>query len=177
MTIIEADSQHLVGVNAESISTAGRLSSEQTARFCQAVPRGDIRLTCVSARCGCLPRAAISTSREWAAIGEVAPLLLAAGARLRCSRCSWSRRYTCSTSNEPSAATSVTVAPADTKRTASNRCSATDNATTTNPDLPSPTPRGEIALRLPKTDRCRALTGTELSGISWRRTPAVRLRT
>jgi hypothetical protein len=33
----------------------------------------------VSARCGWLPRAAISTSREWAAIGEVAPLL-AAGA-------------------------------------------------------------------------------------------------
>jgi hypothetical protein len=51
----------------------------KTARFCQAVPRGDIRLTCVSARCGWLPRAAISTSREWAAIGEVAPLLLAAG--------------------------------------------------------------------------------------------------
>jgi hypothetical protein len=33
----------------------------------------------VSARCGWLPRAAISTSREWAAIGEVAPLLLATG--------------------------------------------------------------------------------------------------
>ena len=48
-------------MNAESISTAGRLGSEQTAR------------------CGCLPRAAISTSGEWAAIGEVAPLLLAAG--------------------------------------------------------------------------------------------------
>lgn len=33
----------------------------------------------MSARRGWLPRAAISTSREWAAIGEVAPLLLAAG--------------------------------------------------------------------------------------------------
>jgi hypothetical protein len=33
----------------------------------------------VSVRCEWLPRAAISTSREWAAIGEVAPLLLAAG--------------------------------------------------------------------------------------------------
>src|SRR5271156_5933861 len=77
--VIEADSRHLVYVNAESISSPGRLGSEQTARFCQAVPRGDIRLTCVSARCGWLPRAAISTGREWAAIGEVAPLLLAAG--------------------------------------------------------------------------------------------------
>src|SRR5271156_6049647 len=77
--IMEADSRYLVYVNAESISTAGRLGSEQTVRFCQAVPRGDIRPTCVSARCGWLPPAAISTSREWAAIGEVAPLLLAAG--------------------------------------------------------------------------------------------------
>ena len=34
----------------------------------------------MSARRGWLPRAAISMSREWAAIGEVAPLLLAAGA-------------------------------------------------------------------------------------------------
>jgi hypothetical protein len=76
---MEADSRYLVYVNAESISTAGRLGSEQTVRFCQAVPRGDIRLTSVSARCGWLPRAAISISREWAAIGEVAPLLLAAG--------------------------------------------------------------------------------------------------
>src|SRR5271166_6212271 len=76
---MEVDCRLAVYVIPESISTPGRLGSEQTARFCQAVPRGDIRLTCVSARCGWLPRAAISTSREWAAIGEVAPLLLAAG--------------------------------------------------------------------------------------------------
>jgi hypothetical protein len=76
---MEVDSRLVVYATAESISTAGRLGSEQTARFCQAVPRGDIRLTCVSARRGWLPRAAISTSREWAEIGEVAPPLLAAG--------------------------------------------------------------------------------------------------
>jgi hypothetical protein len=76
--IMEVDRQLLVYTNAESISTPGRLGSEQTARFGQAVPRGDIHLTCVSARRGWLPRAAISTSREWTVIGEVAPLLLAA---------------------------------------------------------------------------------------------------
>jgi hypothetical protein len=61
------------------MSTPRRLGSEQTELFCQAVPRGDIRLTCVSARCGWLPPAAMSTSREWAAIGEVVSLLLAVG--------------------------------------------------------------------------------------------------
>ncbi len=76
---MEVDCRLAVYVIPESISTPGRLGSEQTARFGQAVPRGDIRLTCVSARRGWLPRAAISMSREWAAIGEVVPLLLAAG--------------------------------------------------------------------------------------------------
>jgi thioredoxin reductase len=33
-------------------------------------------------------------------------------------------------------------------------------------------PRGDIALRVPKTDRCQASTGTELSSISWHRTLA-----
>jgi hypothetical protein len=73
------NSQRLVCPKCRKHHHPRKTGREQTARFCQAVPRGDIRPTCVSARCGWLPRAAISTSREWAAIGEVAPLLLAAG--------------------------------------------------------------------------------------------------
>src|SRR6516165_2898226 len=53
-TIMKANSQRLVsaakGRKHHHLRKAGR---GQTARFCQAVPRGDIRLGCVSARCGC----------------------------------------------------------------------------------------------------------------------------
>src|SRR5271163_3360020 len=75
---MKAESQRLVYPECRKHQHPRKTGREQTARFCQAVPRGDIRLTCVSARCGWLPRAAISTSREGAAIGEVAPLSLAA---------------------------------------------------------------------------------------------------
>jgi hypothetical protein len=55
-------------------------SGQRTDRaVCLAVPRGDIRLNCVNAQYGWLPRTAIGTSREGAATAEVAPLLLAAG--------------------------------------------------------------------------------------------------
>ena len=77
--MMRRNSQRLVCPKCRKHHHPRKTGREQTARFCQAVPRGDIRPTCVSARCGWLPRAAISTSREWAAIGEVAPLLLAAG--------------------------------------------------------------------------------------------------
>jgi hypothetical protein len=60
------------------------------------------------------------------------------------------------------AATSVTVAPANTNRTASNRCSTTDNATSTNPDLPSPTP--------PRGHHTQVAEDRPVSSINWHRT-------
>src|SRR5262245_26984575 len=59
-------------------------------------------------------------------------------------------------------ATSVTDAPANTARTASNRCSTTDNATSTNPDLPKPdAPRGHHA---------QVAEERPLSSVYWHRT-------
>lgn len=49
------------------------------------------------------------------------------------------------------AATSVTSDPANTARTASNRCSTIDKATSANPGLPRvPTPCGDVGPREPK---------------------------
>ena len=59
------------------------------------------------------------------------------------------------------AATSVTVAPANTKRTASNRCSTTDNATSANPDLPSPMP--------PRGHRTQVAEQRPVSSLNWHR--------
>src|SRR5262249_13782111 len=59
-------------------------------------------------------------------------------------------------------ATSVTDAPANTARTASNRCSTTDNATSTNPDLPKPD--------APPGHHAQVAEERPLSRVYWRRT-------
>jgi hypothetical protein len=101
----------------------------------------------------------------------------ACGRRDRSTRPATPSARTCSTSNEPSAATPHPSRHLGHRRTrqhqggASNRCSTTDNATNTNPDLPSPTPprghRTQVAEDRPMSS---VNWHTELSSISWHST-------
>ena len=78
------------------------------------------------------------------------------------------------------AATSVTSAPANTARTASNRCSTTDKTTSANPGLPeSRTPHGDVADSGCRHGPCRTSADGRLSHITRRSTatsPEDRLR-
>jgi hypothetical protein len=68
---------------------------------------------------------------------------------------------------------SVTEAPANTARTASNRCSTTDNATSANPGLLSPTTsRNIVDQQAAPTAKCQALTDTRVSSTYRDRTPS-----